>query len=379
MKKYIAVAVIIGCIAISLVDCQPYAMNNIQTFLKSQVDRHQTPSVQYVFFDSESTIFEARHGLKNVRLGESVDHSTTYHLFSITKTFTALAILQLAQEGKLRLDETAITYIPDFPFDRSITVRQLLNHTSGITNPIPLRWIHLADEHSTFQHDEFFADLLPKHIEPEFAPGTGFKYSNLGYVVLGQIIEKVSHESFEQFVTTNIIHKSGISHSDISFTIDSARHATGYHKWWSLTNAALGFMIDKHKFMNDREGRWKPFNTFYNNGKAYGGIVGSADGLVKYAQTLLVDNSPLIDNRHKDVLFSESLVNGKPTGMSYSWFTGTLKGHRYYAHAGGGGGYYVELRVYPDIKVGSVIMYNRSGMTDERILDKADSFFITQP
>ena len=63
--------------------------------------------------------------------------------------------------------------------------------------------------------------------------------------------------------------------------------------------------------------------------------------------------------------------------MSLSWYSGTLKGNQYYCHAGGGGGYYVELRIYPDLGVGSVILYNRSGMTDERILDVVDAFFLT--
>lgn len=64
--------------------------------------------------------------------------------------------------------------------------------------------------------------------------------------------------------------------------------------------------------------------------------------------------------------------------MSLSWFTGSLKGNTYFAHAGGGGGYYTELRIYPELGVGSVIMYNRSGLTDERILDQADRFFISE-
>jgi hypothetical protein len=100
--------------------------------------------------------------------------------------------------------------------------------------------------------------------------------------------------------------------------------------------------------------------------------------LIKYAQTLLQQNSILLNDHYKEILFTESMAKEKPTGMSLSWFTGSLKGNRFFAHAGGGGGYYVELRVYPELGVGSVIMYNRSGMKDERILDKTDSFFITE-
>ncbi|MCB0708073.1 MAG: beta-lactamase family protein, partial [Chitinophagaceae bacterium] len=206
---------------------------------------------------------------------------------------------------------------------------------------------------------------------------TGLKYSNLGYVLLGQLIERVSGTTFENYVTENIIKPSGIASTELSFQIEPTSHAIGYHKWWSLTNALFGLLINKEKFMGKKEGKWKPFKYFYNNGIAYGGMFGSASGLIKYAQALLPNNSILINDYYKNLLFTETTVNDRKTGMSLSWFTGTLKGNKYFCHAGGGGGYYVELRVYPQLGVGSIIMFNRSGMKDERLLDKTDAFFIT--
>lgn len=73
------------------------------------------------------------------------------------------------------------------------------------------------------------------------------------------------------------------------------------------------------------------------------------------------------------MLFRENILdNGKPSGMSLSWFRGELDGHIYHAHAGGGGGYYAEVPIYPDLQRASVIFFNRSGMTDERFLDRVD-------
>ena len=319
-----------------------------------------------------------RYGLRNVKTKEPVDASTTYHLYSITKTFTALSVLQLVQEGKVELAKPVSSYLPDFPYSETITVEQLLSHTSGIPNPIPLKWIHLAEENGGLNRDKFFTQVFKDHQKLIFGPGTKFKYSNLGYVILGQLIERVSCNSFEKYVTENIIERSGIDPSGLQFRIDTQFHATGYHKWWSFSNAILGFLIDKEKFMGKKEGPWKPFNFFYNNGTAYGGMFGSAQGLITYAQTLLQANSVLLNDKFKQLLFNERFVQNKPTGMALSWFTGSLKGNKYLAHAGGGGGYYVELRIYPELGVGSVIMYNRSGMKDERILNKADSFFITE-
>lgn len=377
MKKVIILLVAMGSLGFSLLDLKQNSMKNINAFLQGQVDKGQTPSIQYAFFDADSLIYEFRSGLKNVKAHQPVDTGTTYHLYSITKTFTALAVLQLAQAGKIDLNHPVNAYLPAFPYDKEITIEQLLSHTAGIPNPIPLKWIHLEAEHGTFKRDQFFAEVFKAHPTLDFKPGTGFKYSNLGYVILGQLVEKVSGLAFEDYVQENIIEHSGAS-QELGFWMDPERHAVGYHKWWSLTNAALGFLIDKDKFMGPREDGWKPFHRFYNNGIAYGGMVGTASGLVAYAQTLMQDNSVLLAEAYKQKLFAEQVIAGKPTGMSLSWFTGTLNGNQYVAHTGGGGGYYVEIRIYPELKVGSVIMYNRSGMTDERILDQADRFFITE-
>ncbi len=378
MKSLFFFAFTIMVISIlTLINIKSYNMKNINSFLKDQVENHQTPSVNYAFFDTNSIIYEMKYGLKNIKYNEPVNETTMYHLFSVTKTFTALAVLQLAQLGKIELSKPVSLYLPEFPYSREITVKQLLSHTSGIPNPLPLKWIHLDIEHDTFSRDQFFAKIFSTNPKLCFDPNTGLKYSNLGYVLLGQLIERVSGTTFENYVTENIIKPSGIASTELSFQIEPTSHAIGYHKWWSLTNAIFGLLINKEKFMGKKEGKWKPFKYFYNNGIAYGGMFGSASGLIKYAQALLPNNSILINDYYKNLLFTETTVNDRKTGMSLSWFTGTLKGNKYFCHAGGGGGYYVELRVYPQLGVGSIIMFNRSGMKDERLLDKTDAFFIT--
>ena len=131
---------------------------------------------------------------------------------------------------------------------------------------------------------------------------------------------------------------------------------------------ALGFLLDKRKYMEASSGPWKPFKEIYVNGAAYGGLIGTAGGFVKYGQALLCDDEAIISQEYKNLLFSEN----KTTGMCLSWFTGRLQDHTYYTHAGGGGGYYCELRLYPELKAGSFIVFNRSGFSDERFLDKVD-------
>lgn len=353
-------------------------MNSIHSLLQRDVESNKTPSVQYAFFDQNTIIYSFQNGLSDINQRKMVDAATTYNLFSITKTFTALAVLQLAQAGKVDLDAPMQKYLPWFPYGGQVTIEQVLQHVAGIPNPLPLRWTHLETEHKQFNRDLFFAGVFNKHDRLKFSPGVKFLYSNLGYVLLGQMIEKVSGKTYEAFIKENILEKAGIPGKDLDFEIDPAVHAKGYQQYWSFTNAILGVLIDKKKYMAAREGKWQPFRNFYVNGTPYGGIIGSPKGLIRYAQALLDKNYPLLDEAYRKILFTESRAAGRLTGMSLSWFTGSLKGNRYYAHAGGGGGYYVELRLYPELGVGSVVLNNRTGMRDERMLDKTDVCFLTE-
>jgi CubicO group peptidase (beta-lactamase class C family) len=219
---------------------------------------------------------------------------------------------------------------------------------------------------------------LAKNSELKFQPGEKFAYSNLGYVLLGQVIASVTGMSYKKYITQHIISTLDLPPGALGFQIyDNSWHVTGYHKNWSFSNFLLSFFIDKSKFMGKAEKAWQPFNPLYVNGAAYGGLIATTGGLVKYLQEFLKPESNLISPACKQLLFRETLTTAnKPTGMCLSWYTGVLNGVHFYTHAGGGGGFYVEMRIYPEIGIGSLIVFNRSGMKDERFLDKVDKFFI---
>jgi D-alanyl-D-alanine carboxypeptidase len=355
-------------------------MQPVNTILKQEVEAKRTPSLQYRFFDTNTIIHRFNYGYAHVANQQKTDTQTTYNAYSVTKTFTALAVLQLAEQNKLQLDAPARNYFPDFPYTPDITIRNLLTHTAGIPNPIPLNWIHLASEHASFDSRQFFNAVFSRHNKTRSKPNEKFAYSNLGYVLLGQVIENVTGLTYEQYICTNILNRLGLAADALGFEIaDAGRHATGYHKSLSFSNALLGFLIDKHKYMDKSQGAWKPFKPFYVNGAAYGGLIGTADAFVTYLQALLTPNAPVLPDTYKQMLFTENGLNtNKPSGMCLSWFTGQLKGNRYFRHAGGGGGYYCEIRVYPDLGLGSVIMFNRTGMRDERFLDTIDAYIVNK-
>src|SRR5690606_4467450 len=136
------------------------SLSSIDAFLRNYIDRGHAPSVQYAFFDDSNVHHQFRYGYCNVGRELAIGADASYHIFSITKTVTALAVLQLVEQGRLKVNDAVSDYLNDFPYPSAITVDQLLSHTSGIPNPIPLRWTHLVEEHATFDADHFFDSIF---------------------------------------------------------------------------------------------------------------------------------------------------------------------------------------------------------------------------
>ena len=149
---------------------------------------------------------------------QPVDAETTYNWASITKTMTAIAVLQLRDRGQLSLDDPAVKYVPELrqvhdafgPID-AVTIRQLLTHSAGFRNPhgrgtATTHQLRLATLRAN-QWTQVAAMLPYTHIA--FAPGTRWSYSNLGYVFLGQIIERISGDDFEVYIDKNILKPLG--------------------------------------------------------------------------------------------------------------------------------------------------------------------------
>jgi len=150
------------------------------------------------------------YGVRDLRSKTLIDASTNFRLASFTKQFTAMAIMLLVHDGKLRYDQNLASIWPEFPdYGKSITVRQLLNHTSGLPDYEDLmeaeershgpRW----SAEKQIQDEEAFA-LLKAETHPKFAPGTSWAYSNSGYVLLGLVVAKISGASYPEFLRARI-------------------------------------------------------------------------------------------------------------------------------------------------------------------------------
>jgi len=349
-----------------------------ESVLAAQVSNGNTPSLQYLFFDRDKIIYEFNEGSADLSNGMKADKDTVFPVFSVTKTFTAISILQLAGKGLVDLNYPVNRYLPELKMEQGTTVKHLLTHTSGLSNPLPIIWIHSANEHTKFNRDEFFNPVLAKSIKGKQPAGTNFRYSNLGYVILGMVVEKVTGAKYEEYVTGNILSNLDLQQDVIGFDIPAgAKYATGYHNTRNISMLLISMLLNTSKYMGTSTGKWKPFKPVYVNGTSYGGLIANAYGMVKYARALLDRDNMILNEDLRNQMFTENiLAGGRNTGMCLSWYTGRLGDQTYFTHAGGGGGFYCEIRLYPGIASGSFVIFNRSGFSDERFLNNVDKYFL---
>ena len=302
---------------------------------------------------------------------------TTLMAFSMTKTFTALALHQLAERKNINLDDSIKEYLPDCPYPEAITIRQVISHTAGIPNPIPLKWVHSAESHHDFDEHRALAQVLEKHPKISSEPGTKFAYSNIGYWLLGMIIEAVTKQPYAGYVSDQLLQPLDLSPQELGYEIiDLANHARGYLGKFSFMNLARNLITSK-EIWGGYEGNWHLIKNFYVNGPAFGGLVGNARAFIRFLQDQLRDRSVLLNSQSKELFYTQQKTrDGAAIPMTLGWHVGDLQGTRYFFKEGGGGGFHSEMRIYPTLRLASVIMVNSTEFNSNRSLSELDEVFL---
>jgi D-alanyl-D-alanine carboxypeptidase len=336
----------------------------------------RVPGIQYTAVNAERILFEYAGGWSDIKNQEEMTLETTLTAYSMTKTLTAVAVMQLVEQGKLRLDDELDRYLQNPYCGHHITVRQLLDHTSGIPNPIPLRWVHLATEHASFDEDSALAQVLRDNANLRYDPGQKFFYSNIGYWLLGKVIEKITGGPFSAYVTTNVVRRLRLSADEMDFVIpDPSRHAHGYLAKYSPMNFFKGFVTDS-KVWGGYENRWLRLQDIYVNGPAFGGLVGSARSFGSFLQDQLRTDSVLFTRETKRVFETEQADRaGRPIPMTLGWHVARANHTAYFFKEGGGGGFHCEMRLYGAKGIGSVVMVNSTQFSSTKFLNRVDAAF----
>lgn len=279
------------------------------------------------------------YGLANVELNVPATPNTVYQWASVTKQFTAAAILLLADDHRLMLDERISIYLTNAPVAWSnVTVRHLLNHTSGIKSYTSLSGF-FKDIRKDFTKEELIGRV--RDLPLEFEPGARWSYSNTGYFLLGLIIEKVSGHSYGDFLRERIFGPLQMKTARVNeqFLIIPNR-ATGYA---SVSNRWL-----TSEFVSPTQ----PFSA--------GVLTGTIYDLAKWDAALYGDR--LLSAANRKLMWTPTrLNNGKTRDYGFGWELGELRGHRYVAHGGGIHGFSTYILRLLDDKLTVIALMNGAG------------------
>ena len=315
------------------------AVNDLQSTL-SRLSEADKFSGAALLAKNDDILFQGAYGYADHAFGVKNTVDTKFNIASMGKMFTGVAILQLAEAGKLSLDDHLSKDLPSYPnrqVARSVTIRQLLTHTSGLSDFFGPKFV--ASNMSRFNTLE---SLLPFFVDAPllFKPGSQWRYSNAGYIVLGLVIAHLSGETYYDYVQQHIFNPAGM-------------HDTG--NWpadQDVPNRAVGYTN-----LEAPQAARKSNIFFLQRGGSAGGGYSTVGDLFRFARAL--ERRELLNEAYTKLDLGGQVATGRP-GVRYGFGMEEriLNGVRIVGHSGGGPGIQGILEMYPDLGYVVAILAN---------------------
>ena len=336
--------------------------------LENQLDEfHESKKFSGVVLIAErgKIAFEKSAGYEDPKQKILLGPKSSFRLASVSKAFTAMAIMLLEKEGKLNLDDDIQKHLPDLPY-KGITIRNLLHHTGGLPDYMGLAHKHWhpdvpVDERKAVTNEvvqQLFAKHKPKTL---FKPGDKWDYSNTGYSLLGRIVTVASGMPCQDFVNQKIFAPLEMKHSKAP-TVEA--------KDFDLKNRVYGFQFLRRRSKWQRLNDWNFLNGVFGDG----GVYTSARDLVKWDQALYTER--LVSKRMLDQASTAGTLNdGKKTDYGFGWIVLDRGNQKAVTHSGAWVGFNTFIQRELSNQTVLIVLSNSSGKGYEDILSTSRKAF----
>jgi CubicO group peptidase (beta-lactamase class C family) len=339
---------------------------------------NKSPGIAVLVRKDGRTVFERGYGVRELRTLAKIDAQTNFRLASCSKQFTAMSIMLLVHDGKLRYEDKLTDVFRDFPaYGKAITIRNLLNHTSGLPDYEEL--MEAAEKRKgapmwtathQIQDTEVF-DLLKHQSTGKFAPGTQWSYSNSGYVILGLVVAKISGKPFREFLRVRIFDPLGMSQT------------LAYQKGQNdVANRACGHSKEGKTW---QESDQSPTSATLGDG----GIYSSLSDLAKWDEAL-ARQVPLSEKEMQPALTATQLTSGvqakwpsnadrpegTPASYGFGWFLDPYRDHARMWHYGDTIGFHSYIERFPADHLTIVILCNRTDLDPESLAARVADVYL---
>src|SRR5256884_8899316 len=311
--------------------------------IKAEIQQGHLPGFAIGVVRNGKLIFAKGFGVAKLGSNAPITSRSLFHMASVTKAFVATAVMQWVDKGKIDLDAPLIHYLPYFRLNderyRTITIRQMLSHTSGIPDTVNYNWD--KPEYDAGALERFVHSIADQKLV--FAPGEKFAYSNTAYEILGDVIAKVSGESFEDYVQHNILTPLGMKDSTLLVREANPLLLTSPHVMEKDT------VVVSKIFPYNRA--HAPSSTLYS----------SIEDMSRWAIANLnhgeLDGKRILKRETLDAMW-RPVVDALSMKEGISWFTTEKQGHRFVLHSGGDVGFESLVLLAPEDGVAVVAMSN---------------------
>ena len=314
----------------------------------SQWNKSSSPGTAIGIIKDGKLLYSKGYGIADLEHDIPITDSTIFYIGSVSKQFVGMCILLLEEQGKLNLDDHIQKFLPDFPeYGSPVTIRNFLNHTSGIRDNLTLWSLAGKDLLNHIDKMEMY-ELIHRQKELNFKPGEQFMYSNSCYFMLGLVIEKIAGESLKEFARKNIFEPLGMNHT--FFHDDNSR---------IIKNRAFSYLEENGELKNQIM-RYDLVGS--------GGIYSNIRDLYLWDQNFYHNKLGKGTNTLLEKLQTEGVLNnGKPTGTGYALGiqTGNYHGLKTVSHGGALAGYRSFLLRFPEQNFSIVLLGNYSTMDIE--------------
>jgi D-alanyl-D-alanine carboxypeptidase len=285
----------------------------------------------------QELIYSRGHGIAELEFGIEVNGKTLFRIGSVTKQFTAAAIMKLAEQDALSIDDPLTQFLPEYPSNGvEITLRHLLTHTSGVPNYTALGPTWRDFIALELSHEQLLAYW--KDLPLDFPPGTRHSYSNSGYYLLGMVIEKVSGTSYSEFLAKNFFGPLGMARTRYGSNSDL------------IPNRAQGYLFEDEHFLNDDLiGMSQP--------GAAGALLSTASELVRWQQAL-VTGQVVSAESYEEMTLPFILDNGDESPYGLGLSLADALGRPCVSHGGGINGFNSILIYFPEEELHIAVISN---------------------
>lgn len=356
----------------------PVSVQNVielDAYLETLVNSGSPQGLSMVIVKNDSIVYSKGFGRADGPRKIKATPQTVYHWWSITKIPTAIAILQLQEQGKLQLEDAVSKYLPffevEYPSDKrtTITIRHLLNHSSGISDASGLRlakWIH-HDGEPALDQTAFIENVFPDYSTLKFEPGEDTSYTNIGYMLLGAIIEKVSAQDYRDYIRQYILEPLKMTQTDFEYTSEmKAVEAAGSHPSLSFLSPLLHLMMGSYIRETSNNHIW--MERVYTDQEPSSALIGSTIDAARLVRAYLnkgtLNGHRILSEKSIELMTNDGHVaETNDRGLYFfrrgiGWHVFKEKSGYKLEHTGGGPGFFTIMQIYPSDNLGLVMFCN---------------------